>query len=361
MTRAFPTVIITEEGPREGMQIESTSISIDEKIQIIEALADAGLRRIVVGSFVSAKWTPQMAEIDTLVERLTPRDGVDYLALALNSRGVERLERHIPPLAREPDVPETHGHLCDIFIRRNTNRTLDENVASWPATVAAAGARGVAEAGIGLSAAWGSNWRGRFDLVRRMDNLEAQHALWDEAGIRVTRVKFADPMGWCSPAAVEEQVAAIHERWPAISFFHFHLHDQRGLAMVSFYAALCGLRVTDTLSVDSTVGGIGGCPYCGNGRAAGMMPTEDLVQLLETLGIDTGVDLYRLVDASHLASRIIGRPLHGHVSMAGPLPAGDRLYPLDLPVIETHEQAQHFRLGPQVHEGQPRPWNEMQT
>ena len=88
------------------------------------------------------------------------------------------------------------------------------------------------------------------------------------------------------------------------------------------------------------------------------MPTENLVQLLEELGIDTGVDLYRLVEASHLASRIIGRRLEGHVSLAGPLPYGDHLYPESVPAIETHEQAQHFRLGPDVYAGQPTPWRD---
>jgi hydroxymethylglutaryl-CoA lyase len=358
MAEGHPHVVITEEGPREGMQIERPEISIDDKVALIEALADAGLRRIVVGSFVSPKWTPQMAGIDELVSRLRPRTDVAYLAVALNDRGVERRRTHVPPLTVDEDVPETHGHLCDIFIVRNTNRTLTENQASWAAKVASAVAAGATEAGIGLSAAWGSNWRGRFELADRMENLAKQHDLWDEAGIPVTTVKFADPMGWVTPNAVTDTVAEIRARWPSIHRFNFHLHNQRGLAMVSFYAALLALDADHTLMVDSTIGGIGGCPFCGNGRAAGMIPTEDLVQLLEELGIETGVDIYRLVEASHLASRIIGRPLDGHVSAAGPLPYGDRLYPETVPAIETHEQAQHFRLGPNVYAGQPSPWRD---
>jgi hydroxymethylglutaryl-CoA lyase len=316
------------------------------------------MRRIVVGSFVSPKWTPQMAGIDELISRLRPRDGVAYLALALNERGIERRRAHVPPLTVDDDVTETHGHLCDIFIVRNTNRTLAENQASWPGKVARAVEAGATEAGIGLSAAWGSNWRGRFELADRMGNLARQHALWTEAGIRVTTVKFADPMGWCTPNAVTETVEEIRRRWPEIHRFNFHLHNQRGLAMVSFYAALLALGPEQTLLVDATIGGIGGCPFCGNGRAAGMVPTEDLAQLLEELGIETGIDLYQLVEASHLASRIIGRPLDGHVSAAGPLPYGDRLYSEEVPAIETHEQAQHFRLGPGVYAGQPSPWRD---
>ena len=103
---------------------------------------------------------------------------------------------------------------------------------------------------------------------------------------------------------------------------------------------------------------MGGCPYCGNGRAAGLLPTEDLVYLLEELGFDTGVDLAKLIDTVALAEEILGHPLFGHVSKAGRRPRGDDLYPLDLPFIETLDQAPHFRLGPTAYEGALSPWKE---
>lgn len=104
---------------------------------------------------------------------------------------------------------------------------------------------------------------------------------------------------------------------------------------------------------------MGGCPYCGNGRTTRMIPTEDLVHLLEAEGISTGVDLDRLIEAAWLAEEVVGHELYGRVSKAGPRPTSrDRLYDMDMPLVETFEQAQHFRLGPQVYDGCPRPWKQ---
>jgi len=140
---------------------------------------------------------------------------------------------------------------------------------------------------------------------------------------------------------------------------HLHLHDGRGLAMVSAYQALRALDERHTLVVDSSIGGMGGCPYCGNGRTTRMIPTEDLVHLLEAEGISTGVDLDRLIEAAWLAEEVVGHELYGRVSKAGPRPTSrDRLYDMDMPLVETFEQAQHFRLGPQVYDGCPRPWKQ---
>jgi hydroxymethylglutaryl-CoA lyase len=189
-----------------------------------------------------------------------------------------------------------------------------------------------------------------------MEQLERQIRLWDDAGIPVRKVFLADPMGWNIPDRVRQDLEAIKRRWPSISTFALHLHNQRGLAMTSSYVAMQTLAPEDTLMLDATLGGIGGCPYCGNGRLAGMVPTEDMIQLLEMLGVPTGVDLYRLVETVELASRIVGRPLDGHVSKAGPFPQQGHLYPTSVPAVETAEQAQHFRLGPAVYAGQPCPW-----
>ena len=139
---------------------------------------------------------------------------------------------------------------------------------------------------------------------------------------------------------------------------HLHLHDGRGAALTSAYAALGELDQRHTLIIDAAIGGMGGCPYCGNGRATKMIPTEDLVELLEGEGIETGVDLAALIEAAHLAERVVGHELYGHVSKAGPRPGPDSLYPMDMPLVETVEQAQHFRLGPQTYAGAPAPWKE---
>jgi len=354
--RGYPTVRINEESMREGMQIESAEISVDDKLRLLDALSGTGLQNILVGSFVSPKWTPQMAHIDELLERFTPTEGVNYFALALNERGRERARAHTPPLSPPDELPRTLVHLCDVFVQRNANRTQADEIATWPGIIARAVSEGRQEAGISINAAWGSNWLGEFDLEQRMDLLGRQHEAWTAAGIRVTEVVIGDPMGWNVPDAVEEQLLAIRERWPDITRFHLHLHNTRGTAAISIYTALRTLTDECHLILDTTLGGIGGCPYCGNGRATGMMPTEDLVDLLHELGIETGIDLDALIEAVVLLEEILGHPTDTHVGRTGPRPRGERLYAMDMPFIETFDEAQHFRKGPSVYQGAPSPW-----
>ena len=122
--------------------------------------------------------------------------------------------------------------------------------------------------------------------------------------------------------------------------------------MASFYSAL-KLGVD---SFDTSLGGMGGCPYCGNGRAAGHVPTEDFVDLCQELGIETGYNLDKLIEAAAIAEEVVGHPLWGHVSKAGARPKADRLYPSDMPFVETLNEAAHFRKGPTVYKGQLAPW-----
>ncbi|HEY5303539.1 MAG TPA: hypothetical protein VIJ86_05735 [Acidimicrobiales bacterium] len=357
-TSTYPRIIIIEEGLREGMQIESADISVDAKIELLNALSRTGLSTIVVGSFVSPTWTPQMAHIDELVTRFTPVDGVRYTALALNERGRERMSHYMPPLVTSIEFPRTFVHLCDVFVRRNTNRSQAEEIALWPDVIAQTVASGATTAGIAINAAWGSNWLGLFDQSERMDLLERQHRLWSQAGVTVDRVWIGDPMAWNMPDQVGAQLRAIMERWPQITTFHLHLHDARGTALLSAYEALSVLGPEHTLILDASIGGMGGCPYGGHGRMTRMIPTEDLVNLLHELGIDTGVDLPRLIDAALLAEDVVGHSLWGHVSKAGPRPRGNALFPMDLPFIETEAQAQHFRRGSDAYVGALSPWKE---
>ena len=352
----YPAVQIVEEGMREGMQIESADISLDDKVRLLDALSSTGLRTIVVGSFVSPKWTPQMKDVDELVGRFHPVAGVRYTALALNERGRERMREHMPPLSEPVEYPRTLVHLDDVFVRRNTNRSQADEIAALPGVIAQAIADGTTSGGIGINAAWGSNWLGEFDQAQRMALLALQHDLWTDAGIAVDRVWIGDPMAWNMPDRVAAQLRAIKAQWPSIHTFHLHLHDARGTALLSAYQAMLTLDPDDTLVLDSSIGGMGGCPYGGHGRMTRMIPTEDLVDFLEELGIDTGVDLDRLIEVAHLAEEVVGHELWGHVSNAGARPRGERLFPMDLPFIETKEQAQHFRLGPAAHTGARSPW-----
>ncbi|HEY1622659.1 MAG TPA: hypothetical protein VGG16_02585 [Streptosporangiaceae bacterium] len=356
---AYPAVHLNEDSMREGMQIESAEISVKDKIRLIDALSATGLEQIEVGSFVSPRYTPSMARIDEVVQGFTPVPGVRYTALALNEKGSQRRAAYMPPLELAPGAPTLFTHLCDTFARRNTNRSRAEEVAGWPAIVEAARASHATEAGLGLGAAWGSNFEGPFTLEQRMEVLAEQHARWDKAGIPVTWVQIADPMSWCMPDAVETQLLALTRTWPGIRNIHLHLHDGRGMALPSIYAALRVLDERFELYLDVTAGGIGGCPYCGNGQATGMAATEDVVHMLETMGIATDVDLGKLIEAVWLLEQILGRPTMGHVSKAGPRPADPAgYYDPNLPLVQTFEQARHFLLGPEAAEAGQRPWRD---
>ena len=147
--------------------------------------------------------------------------------------------------------------------------------------------------------------------------------------------------------------------FPAITHFKLHFHNARGMAMASTYAALCNLAPTDTVYVDGSIGGIGGGPYCGNGRATGMVVTEGLMHMLERMGIETGVDLDRVIDCVWMLEEMLGRPTMGHVSKAGPCPVNPKdWYDPNMPLVETFEQARHFRLGPEAYGAGHRPWKE---
>jgi hydroxymethylglutaryl-CoA lyase len=352
----FPRIILTEEGMRDGLQIESAEISVRDKIRLLDALSETGLKEIAVGSFVSPKWTPQMAEVDDLVRGFQPKDGVRYTYTALNDRGVERARAFTPPLSEPARLHSTSVHMCDVFVQRNANRTQAQEIARWPERIARAKEHGATQGGIGLGAAWGSNWTGEFSLEQRMHMLDRQYQLWTEAGITVTRVDLADPMSWNMPHHVERQIEAIKGQWPSIVDFNLHLHNGRGMALPSTYAALRVLSGTDTLRLQSAIGGMAGCPYCGNGRAAQMMATEDLVHMLEDMGISTGVDLYKLIEVVWLAEEVVGHPLYGFVSRCGPRPRYDKLYAMDMPRIETLDEARHFIKGPGAYAGAPSPW-----
>lgn len=357
----YARILYTDETMREGMQIEDARIPVEDKVALLDALSDTGLDRIMVGSFVSARYTPQMARIEEIVGRFTPRPGVTYIPLALNDKGVERAEAFAPPLTieRKTRRPRLICHLCDVFVRRNVNKGQADEMAAWPKIVEGARAKGSREACIGINAAFGSNFIGDIPVDVGMKMLELQHSHWDAAGIPVVQLVLGDPMGWCHPAKVTDYLTRIKRRWPAIRDFGLHLHNPRGMAMASIYAALLLLDKDDLLRLEGTVGGIGGCPYCGTGVATNMVPTEDLVHMLEGMGYRTGVDLDKLIACCLMLEQMIGRPTLSHVPKAGPRPMEpSRYFDPDTPFVETMAHAQHYRLGPSAYEGALRPWKE---
>ena len=235
---------------------------------------------------------------------------------------------------------------------RNYNRTPAQLLEQGNSTIEQAQRSGVAGGGIMLGNPFGSNFEGDFPLEQSLSVLETAIQRWHAAGLPVTTCRIIDDMGACMPDRLIDLLTAIQTRWPEISDFGLHLHNQRGVTNICYYEAL-KFGVT---RFDTSLGGLGGCPYCGNGRSAGHVPTEDFVYLCEEMGIQTGLDLDKLIEASTVAEEVVGHPLNGHVSKAGPRPRGETLYPKDLPFIETLEEAAHFRKGPSVYAHQVKPW-----
>ena len=350
------SVTITDDTMREGLQIESADISVDAKLRLLDALGDTGAKVISIGSFAHPKWTPQMACIDEIAERFVPKPGIVYTAAVFNKTGRDRADKYYPKLdvRRKSRLPFSHVEMCDSFARRNYNRSQAQQIETMQASIAAAKAAGATAASVGIGNPFGSNFEGPYSHQQRMDFLAMMVGQWQAAGIAVTRISLLEAMGWNLPHLVRETITAIRERWPSVTDFHLHLHNQRGATLTSYYEALqLGAREFDTC-----LGGMGGCPYCGNGRSAGHVPTEDFVDLCHEMGIETGYKLDKLIDAVAVAEEVVGHRLWGHVSKSGPRPRGDALYPINMPFVETLEEAAFFRLGPQVYAGQRSPWKE---
>jgi len=348
------SVIITDDTMREGLQIEDANIPVSEKLRLLDALGETGAKVISIGSFAHPKWTPQMACIDEIAEQFVPKAGIEYTAAVFNQRGFERADAYYPKINIRRKRFGTHVELCDTFSRRNYNRSQAQQLASMDGVISGARQAGAEFGSVALGNPFGSNFEGAFSLKQRLDMLKIMLDKWHNAGFKVKRCSFVEAMGWNMPHQVRETILAIRETWPEITDFHCHMHNVRGSTITSYYEALqLGVREFDTC-----LGGMGGCPYCGNGRAAGHVPTEDFVDLCHEMGIKTGYDLDKLIEAAVIAEEVVRHPLWGHVSKGGPRPRGDQIYPARMPFVETLQEAAHFRMGPDVYAGQLTPWKD---
>ncbi len=307
------SVEIHEEGPREGFQIEPGPITTADKIKLVEALAETGLHHIQVCSFVSAKVVPQWADAEQLVEGFHARDGVHYTGLWFNARGLERALQFRGKLTITGSISLSAS---DAFSRKNLNRGHAENCEAMRKNTAVHQENGVDVDRIGVMAAFGCNYQGDIAPAQVVKTLEDGFAIANEHNAKIKVLSLADTMGWATPQRIARVVGAVRSKWPEHQI-SLHLHDTRGLAVANAYEAL-KLGVT---RFDSTVGGLGGCPYAGQKGAAGNICTEELVLLCEEMGIETGVDLDKLIEVGRMAEDIVGHPLPGELIHAGSLDA----------------------------------------
>jgi isopropylmalate/homocitrate/citramalate synthase len=306
-------VEIHEEGPREGFQIEPGPIATGEKIRLIEALSGTGLRHIQVCSFVNPRLVPGWADAEAVVDGFAARPGVEYTGLFFNGSGLERALAFRGKLTVHGSIALTAS---EGFTRKNLNRSHAENVEAMRKHSALQQSKGVPVTRIQVMAAFGCNYQGDITPEQVVSTLRDGMAIAEETGAAITLFSLADTMGWATPLRIERVIGAVRERWPEM-VLSLHLHDTRGLAVANAHA---GLRLGVT-RYDSTVGGLGGCPFAGQPKAAGNICTEELVLLCEEMGIDTGIDLDALIEVGRLAEEIVGHQLPGELIHAGSLDA----------------------------------------
>ena len=293
-------VEIVEVGPRDGLQNEALIVSTADKLRLIEAAIDAGIRRIEVTSFVNPRKVPQMADAEAVSAVLPVRDDVTYIGLVMNERGADRL------LATR--IHEL-GAVCvatDSFAMRNQGQTSDESLAIAKRIVGmaqAAGRRGQ----ITIAAAFGCPFEGEVAQDRIVEMARAA------AKARPLEIALADTIGVAVPADVERLVSRVAEAIAPIPV-RVHFHNTRNTGIANVWAAVCaGAR-----TVDAALGGLGGCPFAPG--AAGNVPTEDVLYMLQRSGIETGVALDRLIQASGWLATVMEKPMPSAVGKAGTFP-----------------------------------------
>ncbi len=291
------SVSIYEVSPRDGLQNEAAQVATHGKVRLVEALADAGLRRIEVTSFVSPKWVPQMADADQVCSMLERRPGVAYGALCPNARGLERARAAgLDEVAVFISASETHN-------RKNVNKTIAQTLAAFEGVIGPANALGL-RARAYVSTVWGCPYEGDVDVGRALEI--AEHLLAEGC----YQVSLGDTIGVGTPLQTRRILETFLRRIDHAKIA-LHLHDTRGTALAN---VMVGLEMGIT-TYDSSVAGLGGCPYAPG--AAGNLATEDLVYTLHGMGIESGVDLDKIWQAGQIAEALVGRELPGKVHRAG--------------------------------------------
>ncbi|WP_253865924.1 hydroxymethylglutaryl-CoA lyase [Prauserella halophila] len=290
-------VTIWEVGPRDGLQNEAATVPVDVKLEFLDRLARGGLTMLEATSFVHPKWVPQLADAEELLARLERRPGVRYPVLVPNARGLDRaVDAGIADIA-------VFASATEAFARRNLNSTYDEQFSMFEPVVTRARDEGMAVRGY-LSMCFGDPWEGAVDPARVV---AAGKRLLD-AGC--WQLSLGDTIGVATPGQVDRLVDAFAAAGVGVDALAVHFHDTYGQALSNTLAALR----RGVATVDASAGGLGGCPYAES--ATGNLATEDLVWMLDGLGVQHGAELDALVAASTWMAEQLGRPSPSRVVKA---------------------------------------------
>jgi len=298
----FPSEVrIREVGPRDGFQNEPEIIGTEDKIRLIDMLSSTGLKRIEVTSFVRPDVIPQLSDANAVLDGIQRPDGVSFSVLVPNRRGLELA------LERRDRFDETNFFLSasETHNRKNVNRTIEESLAGLEETIPLSRDAGLRCEGV-ISTSFGCPYEGHVDPDRVFSIAERLIA----AGCQ--EVGFGDTTGMANPVQVREFFAAAMDRLQGVELTA-HFHDTRGQGLANLLAAL----EEGVDSFESSFGELGGCPVPAG--ATGNIASEDAISMLGEMGINTGVDLSKLLEASAEAQKVLGRPLGSHVLKAGPV------------------------------------------
>ncbi len=289
-------VVLVDVGPRDGLQNEKQTVPAEVKIGLVHRLQDAGLKEIEVTSFVSPKWVPQMADNAQVMAGIQRRPGVRYAALTPNMKGLEGA------LASGVDEVVVFGAASEAFSQKNINCSIEESIARFAPVVEAARAAGVVVRGA-ISCAVGCPYEGEVapERVERVARLMKQ--------IGVQHMGVADTIGVGTPLKVQRALEATLKHF-GVDDISGHFHDTYGQALGNTLAAL----EMGVWRYDTSVAGLGGCPYAKG--ATGNVATEDVVYMLQGMGIETGIDLDKLVDAGHYISEFLQRKPNSRAATA---------------------------------------------
>jgi len=298
-------VTICEVGTRDGFQIEPDFIPTEQKIEVVNALSEAGVPRIEVTSFVHPKVVPQLRDAEAVMAAIRRRPGTRYAALVPNDKGASRaVDAGVDAIHTVLSASESHN-------LANVNMTIAESIDKLRAVAQIANRAGV-PVQCGVSTSFGCPFEGDVPL----DRLEGIVARLVDLGAR--GIGLADTTGMANPRQVATVLERLTPRFPGIEWT-LHTHDTRAMAIPNILAALeCGVT-----NFDASIGGLGGCPFAPG--ASGNVCSEDLVHCLHAMGVATGIDLDRLVAVSRRVEQIIGRALPGQIIKAGP---STRRYPV---------------------------------
>jgi hydroxymethylglutaryl-CoA lyase len=289
-------VRIVEVGPRDGLQNEKAPVSVEGRVAFIEALLAAGLHTVEVGAFVSPKAIPQMAGSDEVLRRVSHLGGGEFHVLVPNEKGYEAAR------AAGAKVIAVFGSASEGFSRANINCSVAESIERFKPVIACAWADGVKVRGY-ISCVLGCPYDGKIEPQAVVD---VAKILWD---LGCYEVSLGDTIGIGTPKKARELLRAVAGHVP-MAHLAMHFHDTYGQALANLYAGMEeGARV-----IDSAAGGLGGCPYAPG--ATGNVATEDVVYMLEGLGVATGVDMTKLVEATNEISKLIGRAPVSRVAAA---------------------------------------------